>query len=518
VAAVIGLWELLARVVFAGRLLIPPPETVVRDIWDQRSLYGTAVGTTVHEAALGFLWGNLAAIIVALIFLQAPAIERIAMRLAVLSYCLPVVAIAPILQILLSGESPKVALAAISVFFTTLIIVLTGLRFADPVSLDLIKVYGGGSYKSLRMVRIPTSLPHLFRALQLAAPTALLGAIIGEFLGGTSGLGVSMIVAEANLEIVLMWGLIVVAGCIGGASYALIGLVGRFFTGWAAEAGASGSTIGAALPTATDEATQRASAGSAQRKLTAYIVTPALSVLLALVVWDLSLRVFGLNSYIAKSPGAVWSYLVSGPGAAQNRAPLIAALWTTLRDAGFGLLVGGAVGCVLAGIVVLNPQIEKYVLAWGISIRVLPLAAVAPLIGAVVGRGLAAAIFVCGLISFFPTFVLMVGGLNSATPGSIALVRAYGGRPWQTMRKVRIPSSLPSLFAAAKIAAPAALTGALVTEWTATGNGLGAVVIVASDESGFSQIWSAIVLVAIASLILYSSAGAGERLCAARGY
>jgi ABC-type nitrate/sulfonate/bicarbonate transport system permease component len=86
------------------------------------------------------------------------------------------------------------------------------------------------------------------------------------------------------------------------------------------------------------------------------------------------------------------------------------------------------------------------------------------------------------------------------------------------MRKVRIPSSLPSLFAAAKIAAPAALTGALVTEWTATGNGLGAVVIVASDESGFSQIWSAIVLVAVASLLLYSLAGIGERLCAARGY
>jgi ABC-type nitrate/sulfonate/bicarbonate transport system permease component len=86
------------------------------------------------------------------------------------------------------------------------------------------------------------------------------------------------------------------------------------------------------------------------------------------------------------------------------------------------------------------------------------------------------------------------------------------------MWKVRIPSSLSALFAALKIAAPGALTGALVTEWTVTGNGLGAQVIVASNESQFGLIWSAIVIVAVASILLYSLAGIGERLAAARGY
>jgi ABC-type nitrate/sulfonate/bicarbonate transport system permease component len=86
------------------------------------------------------------------------------------------------------------------------------------------------------------------------------------------------------------------------------------------------------------------------------------------------------------------------------------------------------------------------------------------------------------------------------------------------MRKVRIPSALPALFASLKIAAPAALTGALVTEWTVTGNGMGALVIVASNESLFSQIWASIVIVAAASILLYSLAGLGERLTATRGY
>src|SRR5271166_5887523 len=211
VVAVLGIWELVARTVFAGKFLVPPPESVVWEIWQDRGIYQASVPTTVHEAAIGFVLGNVFAILCALLFLLVPLAEKLFMRLAIVSYCLPTVAIAPILQILLNGESPKIALAAISVFFTTLIIVLTGLRSADPVSLELIKVYGGGSLKALRKVRIPTVLPHLFRALQLAAPTALLGAILGEFLGGTQGLGIAMIVAQAELHTREMWGLIVVS-------------------------------------------------------------------------------------------------------------------------------------------------------------------------------------------------------------------------------------------------------------------------------------------------------------------
>jgi ABC-type nitrate/sulfonate/bicarbonate transport system permease component len=518
VVGFLAIWELLARTVFAGRFLIPPPETVFWGIWQDRGIYQYSVPTTVHEAALGFLWGNLAAILVALLFLLVPITERVGMGMAIVSYCLPIVAIAPILQILLTGESPKIGLAAISVFFTTLIIVLTGLRSADHASLELIKVYGGGSVKALRKVRIPTVLPHLFRALQLAAPTALLGAILGEFLGGTQGLGVAMIVAQAELHITLMWGLIIVSSVIAAVCYVVLGLIGRRLAPWSVEAGSSSSTSMGTIPVVAHASLSDARGLSKLRVLASRIGLPLVSVAFVLGAWNVSLGLFGLSNYVAKGPIDVWDYLFSGPTASQNRDPIIAALWTTLRDAGFGLIAGCVVGCVLAFIVVLMPRIESYVLSWGITLRVLPLAAVAPLIGAVFGRGVIAAIIVCAMISFFPTFVLMVGGLNSATPGSIALIHSYGGNRWKTMRKVRIPSSLSAFFAALKIAAPGALTGALVTEWTVTGNGLGAQVIVASNESQFSLIWAAIVIIAVVSITLYSIAGAGERLAAARGY
>jgi ABC-type nitrate/sulfonate/bicarbonate transport system permease component len=518
VVGFLATWELLARTVFSGRFLIPPPETVLWGIWQDRGIYQYAVPTTVHEAALGFLWGNLAAVLVALLFLLVPITERIGMGMAIVSYCLPVVAIAPILQILLTGESPKIALATISVFFTTLIIVLTGLRAADPVSLELVKVYGGSSFMALRKVRVPTVLPHLFRALQLAAPTALLGAILGEFLGGTQGLGIAMMVAQEQLHITLMWGLIIVSSVIAAFFYVLLGLIGRRLTRWSVEAGSGGSTSMGTIPVTSRPSLSDARGFSKLGVLAARFGLPLVSIAFVLGAWNLSIKLFGLSSYVAKGPIDVWDYLFSGSMASQNRDPIIAALWTTLRDAGFGLIAGCAVGCALAFIVLLMPRIESYVLSWGITFRVLPLAAVAPLIGAVFGRGIIAAIIVCAMISFFPTFVLMVGGLNSATPGSIALIRSYGGGRWKTMRKVRLPSSLSALFAALKIAAPAALTGALVTEWTVTGNGLGALVIVASNESEFALIWSSIAIIAIVSILLYSAASLGERLAVARGY
>ena len=101
------------------------------------------------------------------------------MRLAIAVYCMPLLAIGPILQIVLSGEGPKITLAALSVFFTTLIATMLGLRSADPASLELVHVFGGGTWDSLRKVRVRAALPALLAGLRIAAPAALLGAIIG---------------------------------------------------------------------------------------------------------------------------------------------------------------------------------------------------------------------------------------------------------------------------------------------------------------------------------------------------
>lgn len=111
---------------------------------------------------------------------------------------------------------------------------------------------------------------------------------------------------------------------------------------------------------------------------------------------------------------------------------------------------------------------------------------------------------ICGIVVFFPALVNIVSGLRSASPQAADLVRAYGGSTWTTMRKVMIPSALPSFFTAARISAPAAIVGALLAEWLATGKGIGYQMLhdVTSFES--DDLWASVVAVTLASLLIYS--------------
>ena len=181
-----------------------------------------------------------------------------------------------------------------------------------------------------------------------------------------------MIVAQAELHTKEMWGLIVVSSAIAAFFYGVIGLIGRSLTRWSVEAGSSGA--GASMGTIPVDWTTTAEGASKIRQVASRTLAWVASIAFILIVWAGSLKLFGLGNYVAKGPKDVWDYLFVGPMASQNRDPIIAGLWTTLRDAGLGLVAGCSVGCILALLVVLAPRVETYVLSWGITLRVLPIA------------------------------------------------------------------------------------------------------------------------------------------------
>jgi ABC-type nitrate/sulfonate/bicarbonate transport system permease component len=234
VAALVGLWWLLAVTVFAGDGAVPTPWAVLAGMAeDGWAFYGPNVSATLSAALQGFLWGNGLAIGVAILVLLIPRLEAVATQLAVISYCIPLLAIGPIILVVFGGEATVVFLAAISVFFTTLIGALLGLRSADRASLDLIAVYGGGRIAKLRYVQIVSALPSTFAGLKISAPSALLGAIIGEYLGSNDqGLGVSLMISQQQFQVPRTWGLALAAGLIAGLGYAAVALVARLVTPW----------------------------------------------------------------------------------------------------------------------------------------------------------------------------------------------------------------------------------------------------------------------------------------------
>lgn len=234
IATLLVVWQVVGLTIFAESKTVPPPTAILstmrEDGWE---FYRANIEVTLTVAAKGWFYGNLLAILAAILFVQIPIVERVLMQVAVASYCLPTIAIGGVMILALSGDQPRVVLAAISCFFTTLVGMHVGLKSVDRSSLDLVRAYGGTSWTQLRKVRLRSSLPSLFAGLRIAAPAAMLGTIIGEWLGSENGLGVAMVNSQQGLMIERTWGIALTITLLSAAAYGLTALVANLLTPWA---------------------------------------------------------------------------------------------------------------------------------------------------------------------------------------------------------------------------------------------------------------------------------------------
>jgi ABC-type nitrate/sulfonate/bicarbonate transport system permease component len=227
-------WQIAGSTLYQDSKVIPTPTAILSQLkTDGWSFYGPNVMTTLRASSNGWLWGNALAIVSAIAFVQLPIVERVLMQVAVASYCLPLVAIGGVMILAMDKGTARAALAAISCYFTTLIGMHVGLRSVDRASLDLVRAYGGGSWTQLTKVRLRSSLPGLFAGMRIAAPAAILGAVIGEWLGAESGLGVAMVTSQQQLNVERTWGIALVITAMSAIVYAATALVGNLLTTWA---------------------------------------------------------------------------------------------------------------------------------------------------------------------------------------------------------------------------------------------------------------------------------------------
>lgn len=233
-AGIVVLWELVARFAFDSSAVMPPPSKVLDELFGRWSTYTTHISATVSGAFKGWVVGNAIAIAVGVLAVLVPSLRQWTLRVAVAVTSLPIIALGPIFQVTMDGDGPKVALAALSVVLTTLVGTVVGLTSADKTSLEVITALGGNRWAQMRKVRMRAALPPFFAAFRISAPAAVLGAIIGEFLGRVeTGLGVALVNAQRNVQTERVWAIAILATAIAGIGYALISLGGRLLTPWA---------------------------------------------------------------------------------------------------------------------------------------------------------------------------------------------------------------------------------------------------------------------------------------------
>lgn len=208
---VLGLWQALVVVAAVPPFILPGPGRVATALWTNRALIAANAWVTILEVLIGLALGTLVGAGVA-IGLAASARARALVRpILVFSQAVPVFALAPILTLWLGyGIGSKVVMAVLIIFFPVASSFLDGLLATPPGYLDLARCMGARRTATLWRIRVPAALPSLASGLRLAAVYAPIGAVIGEWVGASRGLGYLMLLANGRAKTDLMFAALLV--------------------------------------------------------------------------------------------------------------------------------------------------------------------------------------------------------------------------------------------------------------------------------------------------------------------
>lgn len=236
---VIVLWEALVRSLDVRAFILPAPTAIVAALIENWGagrwpLFDSAL-TTLIEAVGGLVIGTTIGLLVAFVTARWAGARDAVLPFAIAANAIPIIAIAPIFNAWFGVTNPvsKMMIVALLVFFPVMINVTRGLTQIEPSALELMRAYAASDREVLRKVRIPNALPYFFVALKIAATLSLIGAIVGEYFGGSSAVIGRVVVQSASaLRFDVTWAAIFLAAATGIAFYLVIAAVERAVIPW----------------------------------------------------------------------------------------------------------------------------------------------------------------------------------------------------------------------------------------------------------------------------------------------
>jgi NitT/TauT family transport system permease protein len=234
-AAGIAAWEGLVRGLDVERFLLPPLSDILQAIREDPDTFITAGRITFVEALGGFAMGCTAAILAALALARWRGLGSAVMPYAIAANAVPIIAFAPITNNWFGAIDPesKMAIAAVICFFPVFVNTLRGLTSVRPAQIELLRSYAAGELEVFRRVRIPNALPYVFTGLKVATVLAMIGAIVGDYFGGSANsLGTKIRQSAGYFDFETAWAAIIVASVLGIVFYGAVALVERFTMSW----------------------------------------------------------------------------------------------------------------------------------------------------------------------------------------------------------------------------------------------------------------------------------------------
>lgn len=234
------LWEATVHLFALPPYILPPPHRVAAAFVDSSDVLLAQAAVTVTEMLLGLLFGAMLGAGAALGLLLSPAARRWLLPVLVASQAVPVFALAPLLVLWFGfGMASKVIMAMLIIFFPVAVTLFDGLRRTEPGWLDLAQVMTAGDprhrFRILLHIRLMAALPAFASGLKVAAAVAPIGAVIGEWVGASAGLGFLMLQANARVQSDLMFAALITLALCAVALYATVDILTRRLLPWQAD-------------------------------------------------------------------------------------------------------------------------------------------------------------------------------------------------------------------------------------------------------------------------------------------
>jgi ABC-type nitrate/sulfonate/bicarbonate transport system permease component len=233
VLLLLGLWEGSVRVLQVQKWLLPAPSVIAATLVTSWQLLWHHTLVTVLEVVLGFGLSLLCGVVLACGMALSRILERSLYPFIIASQTIPIIVIAPLLLIWVGyGLAPKIIVVALIAFFPIVVNMVDGLQSVDPDVVHLLRILGANRWQIFVKVQLPSSLPFLFSGLRVAMAVSVIGAVIGEWVGSSQGLGYLMIRSKPQFLTERVFAAIVVLSAIGVTLFALVGGLEKLAIPW----------------------------------------------------------------------------------------------------------------------------------------------------------------------------------------------------------------------------------------------------------------------------------------------
>jgi putative hydroxymethylpyrimidine transport system permease protein len=230
------IWQVIVLLSNVPPYILPGPSSVARAAFTHSDALFDHAATTLFEIIAGLFIGTLLGASSALTMIASLSLKRWLLPVLVVSQAIPVFALAPLLVLWLGyGMSSKIAMAVLIIFFPVTAAFYDGLRSTEPEWLELAHVMNATPFSVIRHIRIPAALPAFASGLRVATAVAPIGAVVGEWVGSSKGLGFYMLHANARMQIDVMFAALVVLAVIALALYFIVDRTMTKIVYWQAE-------------------------------------------------------------------------------------------------------------------------------------------------------------------------------------------------------------------------------------------------------------------------------------------